>query len=1006
MTTFTKMISVISTDPIDLHILPEQIDATMSNINIIQCLPTEGSISVDEFSFKRQMKDNQEKTAVKIQNDKKAKKKKRKGANASKLALPNIPDQVSSVNKNNVVIANHEDNPVSDEMVNERIEQFSQMLADFLVAGELTPEWNSLKYLFGLKDDPTTSDESFAFVQNPPANLLTYALHIKQRNEFIDEQIVPCSVDEFLSLLNRSNSIFVRHSSGLYSLIKEISSKIKRPAKQQLNVGRFVTSSDLSSFDSEQSEISSQVSSVGVTSLSQQLLETMINDGDEKNISGRIVKKNNAYSWSKKFSGSFNLAEEFSNAMMNYGKEEYLSSSKQSASVDTFKPLLQSDFQNTAKKFEIMSPKQFYNNYRRLNSDVENNKYPKDTDSEMRQSKRVCNEIEHSHRSVNAFKDSVAANIGSRSTFEEHEISPNQSSKNLNRSNVPSEDETQLDKSVNERIQANEAECTQTLSDQFSHVVDNSTLENGPRNSSKITWTSSTDFSASRNNSNSISTKAQLTNMKSETYNKAKHISRDFNLSDQYLNTVCTSLVEANFQNPLKSSKTSPLRSPNNFNCSDQCSNGTQSRNENSEKQVSNNYSSGNISLSDQFLASVNNSEYDRGKLTFDLERQTQCNVLKDSKNSLTADGLTQNLFCKTDAHSFKIVPKVADQKLLAVLEKNTENISKPMTENYTLSDQFLGAFESKKRLEITSNILDSSDQRLAAVNHFSGNIIPASIPNIEEVSGRSFSLVSKSKSQSNCISITNRKKKPKSTSHLTPEVTFKPESSLKSILVPEIESKSNISAIVKMNNSCNPITVMKNPNSLSFSDNEANKESSLLISNLKQKLNLNFEVPSDLKSNQVEFANCRSQYLTEHSKNYVKTSTTNQAENRLAQRFTSDCRVVRDKTCDGNVTNTVHKPSFGNVHQSENFKPSNNTVPVSSKYVAPGSKALDTDFINCRDNTDRLNLLRDNQTDVTLPSLRSHVSSQQEQKIWQHHFAFIRRQSVSRSRVTASQRQ
>lgn len=913
------MISVISTDPIDLYILPEQIDASMSKLDVIQCLPADGSISMDEFSFKRQMKDNQEKIAVRLQNDKKTKKKKRKSAKASKLALEiNNTDQLSSVNKNYIEIANHEGHkPVPDEKVNERIKQYQQSLTDFLVAGELVPEFDSLEYLFGLKDDSTAADESFSFVQNPPATLLTYALHIIERNKFIDEQIVPCSIDEFLSLLNLSNGTFDRHSSGLCCLIKEICGKIERPAKQQFNVGGSVTSSDISSFDSEQSEVSSQVSSVGITSLSQQLLETMNLCSDEKNFSERSIKKNNAYSRSKKFSGSFSLAEEFSNAMKNFGKKEHSSSLKQPTSVDVLVSLPQSDFPK-AEKFEMKSSKQLFNNCRRLNSDVEDSEYPKETDSELKHMKQIYNEIERPHQSLNILQDSVAANICSQNTYEEHKIPPNQLSKNLNHSNQLQEEETQLHDSVNEnQIQANKTECTLSLSNQFSLAVNNSVLENGPQNSFPVMKSSLIDS----NHSNSILPNGQLPKEESETPIKAKHVSKDFNLSDHFSNTVGHSLVEANSQNLLRKSESSPQTSPKSFTRYANFSSGTRSTNQISEKRVSTSYSSNNISLSDQFSASV-------------LHCESNCyeSALNHESSNLNVDVLVHE----------------------------------------------------------TSNIPDSADQHSAAVSHLSGYIIPGSIPNNEEVSGHSFNLVSDFNSRSSSIFVPDVENPVKSTSRLVAEVKFKPESSTKSILVPEIESKS-ISTPFEMNHSF-------------ISKNEANKESSLHISNFKQNLNCSIEALSDLKTNPVAFANYRSEYKTEHAKNDVKTSVSDKPKNRLARKFEPDCLGVRDGTCDGNVKHTVHKSTLKNIRRVEDFEASNNAVLISSKPVTAVSKTLKTDCANLGDKTDPLNLLSDVPTAVTLPSLRSHVSGQHEQKIWRHHFAFIRRHAVSKGRVTASQ--
>lgn len=968
MSTFTKMISVVSTDPIDLHILPEYIDPNLSNLDIIRCLPTEGSISEDEFSFKRQMKVNQEKNAVGMQINKRVKKTKHRHSSSSTLTLKNgITDQPSS----NKMTNRERGGPASIEMLNERIENFFQSLTESFITDKLNLGWSSLKVLFGLKDDHTTTDETFAFVQDPPTDLLTYALYVKQRNNVIDPQIMPCSVDEFLSLLNNGNNIFGRHSSGLSSLIREVSGKIDRPVRQ------------LSTLDSELSESSSQVSSVGVVSLSQQFLETIITDGDERNISAKPVKKDEANVWPKKRSGSFSLAEEFADAMIDRDGEIHASSCKQSVNVDSSKQLAESDFKIAAGKPETMSPKQFFQNYKRLNSDVENKKYPNETDSENRRPKRVVNELELSHQPISAFQDSVSSIICSQNTFKEP-TSPNQILRNGNRSNQPSENEKQLHKNTDEKIfPAHRADRTFSLSDQFSMAINESNLKNDPPKSFKTPRKSSNDLT-SRNHSVLVSANEQLP----QTNIKAKHISADFNLSDQFSKIVDSSLDEADTRNSSRRHKTSPQSYSSNFRCSNELSKRVQSRNKASEKRIPIEYPSSSVSLSDQFFNSVTVSGYNR-ESAFDHDREAKSNAAKCS----------YNVVCKQDSRAsskidkaFKPVPKAADKNILAVSEKSAEKISKPMVDDI-LSDQFLSAFENKELLVKPSTI----PERSVAVNHSSGAMTLSSNPSVEKKSGRSFNLASTEESPSNCIPLHNREKNTVSTFHPTSDVEFKTEPNSKSIFVPAIIDKSNISAVLEKSNLLSSTSEFENSNSLSVSDNEANDESSPTVS--QHKLNLSVEAPSDLRGNRNESPKKHSQSVAEQLKNYVETCASNKPVNRFVQKLTSDCGAVKDETCDANLMNQL---SVENARLSENVE---NAIPVSSRQMMPDCKGFDSDSVNRRVQPDRLNLHCADQIAVPLPSLQPFVSSQQEQNIWQHHFAFIRQRVVSRSRVTADQR-
>lgn len=246
---FKKIVSIVSTDPVDLLVLPSEIDENMSNRNfeIIRCTPQQDYTMDNEFYFKRQIKScRSNMSAVK-----KKKKKNKKNKNLmndnhryEKVVMKNCTkeriDKNDDFNTNAILT-----NPLKKKKIEDITASFIYNVKEEMNRKTISLNPDFLKDMFTSKIKPleniclktdfeqeqevvneknTSNCEMFVTPVNE--NIVQCVHLLKKRNHYLDKQKMPCSIHEISDMLKQDDSILKDKSAKLPELIKNLLNKI------------------------------------------------------------------------------------------------------------------------------------------------------------------------------------------------------------------------------------------------------------------------------------------------------------------------------------------------------------------------------------------------------------------------------------------------------------------------------------------------------------------------------------------------------------------------------------------------------------------------------------------------------------------------------------------------------------------------------------------------------------------------------------------------------------
>lgn len=247
MEQFYKLVSSVSTDPVDLFILPNEIHANIneSQLQTVRCHPDSNALpNGNEYQF-RKNNENQMKTAPK----KKSKKTKKKKKSKQDEYLPETFESNSFAEDDDSADGIVPGNVAVDKEMESIVEHYIEAIKEEVHRDGISIDESNLRNLFkhpehnfyavnytnffkptfidipdGYKDD----DDDDVFIQNiDDTCLIQYMNFIKKKHTFLDEQKLPCSTAQFLELIKCNETLIQKFVSvDVQGSVKNILEKI------------------------------------------------------------------------------------------------------------------------------------------------------------------------------------------------------------------------------------------------------------------------------------------------------------------------------------------------------------------------------------------------------------------------------------------------------------------------------------------------------------------------------------------------------------------------------------------------------------------------------------------------------------------------------------------------------------------------------------------------------------------------------------------------------------
>lgn len=251
---FYKLISTVCTDPVDLYMLPNEIDKNVNQIElqVIKCQPDlNAAANANEYYFKKNNENQANKNVNKKKTKKCKKKKKTKKTNVQGEDASNLNKEESSTDE--MVEKDDDDVSVSIEM-EKLVKEYIEGIKEAVNNERVEIDHNNLRHFFK-PSEPTfraiqisnyfkptfmdvlqhdEDDDDVFESPNETESLIQYANFIKKKHAFLDEQKIPCSIYQFLELIKRNESLISNHiSANIYDSVKGILEVIRLLLKHE-----------------------------------------------------------------------------------------------------------------------------------------------------------------------------------------------------------------------------------------------------------------------------------------------------------------------------------------------------------------------------------------------------------------------------------------------------------------------------------------------------------------------------------------------------------------------------------------------------------------------------------------------------------------------------------------------------------------------------------------------------------------------------------------------------
>lgn len=256
MAQFKRIVSAVSTDPVDLYILDNEVSSSSQDqeFKIIKCLPQHDPELTEEYLFRKKINAAQRNAPTK----KKSKKHKKKKQPPKAVEVPvnpvvnvKLPETVEEevIDSDCLTdeskpprISSSSDNHVMEKMIQQYVETVREhmsqkMSLDAPVIGKFfLPQMKTYTKMYFVDygkppnlTEPISKQET---TQEPDSSVLNFVNSIRGKNSFLDEQKIPCSMAQFFELYDSDETILTNYTPVSFTdIIKDMLSKVRELAR-------------------------------------------------------------------------------------------------------------------------------------------------------------------------------------------------------------------------------------------------------------------------------------------------------------------------------------------------------------------------------------------------------------------------------------------------------------------------------------------------------------------------------------------------------------------------------------------------------------------------------------------------------------------------------------------------------------------------------------------------------------------------------------------------------